>query len=98
MKHLLDIEWKGFWTIVVGTVTQWAASATALQVIGFLVAVSGLIVQVSAFMKNRAETKRHEAQALVELERNEREKREHAMRMARYKSRSGDSDFGEITG
>lgn len=76
-------EAKGFWAIIAGTLVQLFSAVqnlSLMQVMGFLVAVAGLIVQISAYFKNRAETRRAEAE-----EQRAREKHEAEMYFARRK-------------
>lgn len=59
------MELKGFYAMLAGSATHvvgFLGSASLMQVAGVLVAVAGFVVQLSAYVRNRAETKRAEAE------------------------------------
>lgn len=75
------VELKGFYTMAAGSVVQLLSDASVMQVLGFLVAVAGLVVQVSAYLRNRAETRRADAELKLKEEAAAREKEMHEARM-----------------
>jgi ABC-type nickel/cobalt efflux system permease component RcnA len=75
------MELKGFYTMAAGTVVQILSSATFMQVVGFIVAVAGLIVQLSAWRRNRAETKRAQEDTRLRAEAAKREQEMHEAKM-----------------
>lgn len=78
------MELKGFYAMLAGSATHllgFLSSASLMQVMGLLVAVAGLIVQVSAYLRNRAETRRVEAEMRIKEVAEQREQEIHEARM-----------------
>lgn len=75
------LELKGFYTMLAGTLVQMLSNVSLMQLVGFIVAVAGLVVQVSAYLRNRAETKKAEEELRLKREADKREAELHEARM-----------------
>jgi hypothetical protein len=93
---------KSFVAMALGTVMQWISSIDAVQWMGFVTFVSGLVVAISAVAKNHAEKKKSEAEEQKIVQEARMKQEEHAAKMwfmKRDMKRNGigDSNFGELS-
>lgn len=94
------MELKGFYAMLAGSATHvigFLGSASLMQVVGVLVAVAGFIVQVSAYMRNRAETKRAEAELRIKIEAEKRAQEMHEAQLY-YMKRNADRLDADMKG
>ena len=94
------MELKGFWTMIAGSLAHllgYLSSMEPVQLMGVIVAVAGLIVQVSAYIRNRAEAKRAEAETQLKFEEDKRAAELHEARM-HFMRRDMLRDLGEEDG
>lgn len=77
----LPIGVKAFYVMITGSVVQLLSEPGFVHLMGFLVAVAGFIVQVSAYMRNRAETKKAEEETRIRKEEAAREAEMHEAQM-----------------
>lgn len=91
------MELKGFWTMVAGSLAHvlgYVSSMEPVQLMGVIVAVAGLVVQVSAYLRNRAEAKRAEAETALKFEEDKRAAELHEARM-HFMRRDMQRDLGD---
>lgn len=77
----MTFESKAFVVTMVGTLMQFFGNVSFMQVVGFVVAIAGLVAQISAYLRNRAETKNAEEERQIRREADKREAELHEARM-----------------
>jgi hypothetical protein len=93
---------KSFLAMALGTVMQWISSVDAVQWMGFVTFVAGLVVAISAVAKNHAERKKSEAEEKKIVKEALMLEEAHAAKMFFMKRDMkrhglGDSNFGELS-
>lgn len=91
---------KSFVAMALGTGMQWLSTVDAVQWMGFVTFVSGLVVAISAVAKNHSEKKKNEAEQDQIVRETKMKEEEHAAKMyfMRRDMRKGvDSNFGGLS-
>lgn len=78
------LEYKAFYAATAGAAMQvfgYFAAMEPVQLMGFIVALASAAVQISLFLRNRAETKRAEEEMRLKAEAAKREQEMHEAKM-----------------